>query len=409
MASVKLLLFAGKTLKDKTHPIMLRVIHNRRSKYTTTGFSCKVNQWNAKSETFRANFQDSETANRECRKQKAELELTVTKNETNVSKSGDIDLLTGKIKHKHVRTPFILEYTSELIKRMKAAGQIGNASVYNTVKNSVEKFNDGDIRFTEIDAKWLSQFEESYYARNVRETTIYCAMKTLRAIFNKAINEGHCPQDQYPFRARKFSYNLETSRRALTKQEMKLLADFDVCKSQEIRKRMNLILAKNLFMFSFFGVGINFVDLSNLKWNNVKNGRLKFRRQKTGTLIDLQLTKEMLEILEVYKSKKAESFIFPILKEKHKSPVMRRNTIQHKARQVNLNIKDIAAEAGILNAEEITFYSARHSWANIQRSRGTSLHVISGLMEHADFSTTEIYLQSLTSEVKDAANQGLLD
>ena len=47
--SVKVILYSSKTLKNGEHPVMLRVIKNRKSKYLSTGFSCSKELWDEKS------------------------------------------------------------------------------------------------------------------------------------------------------------------------------------------------------------------------------------------------------------------------------------------------------------------------------------------------------------------------
>ena len=43
--SVSVLLFTSKTLKNGEHPIMIRVIKNRKSKYMSIGKSSKLDLW----------------------------------------------------------------------------------------------------------------------------------------------------------------------------------------------------------------------------------------------------------------------------------------------------------------------------------------------------------------------------
>ena len=43
--SIKVILYTSKTLKNGEHPIMLRVIKNRKSKYISVGHSCDLRLW----------------------------------------------------------------------------------------------------------------------------------------------------------------------------------------------------------------------------------------------------------------------------------------------------------------------------------------------------------------------------
>jgi hypothetical protein len=48
MASIKAVLFTSKTLKNGEHPIMLRIIKDRKTKYTSIGYSCTKELWDDK-------------------------------------------------------------------------------------------------------------------------------------------------------------------------------------------------------------------------------------------------------------------------------------------------------------------------------------------------------------------------
>ncbi len=60
---------------------------------------------------------------------------------------------------------------------------------------------------------------------------------------------------------------------------------------------------------------MNFTDMAYLQMSNIVNGRIKFRRKKTGKLYDINITGQLTEILNIYlKKKKAEDYIFPVIK-----------------------------------------------------------------------------------------------
>ena len=48
MSSIKVVLYLSKTLKNGEHPIMLRVIKDRQTKYVSIGSSCSVDLWDTK-------------------------------------------------------------------------------------------------------------------------------------------------------------------------------------------------------------------------------------------------------------------------------------------------------------------------------------------------------------------------
>ena len=57
----------------------------------------------------------------------------------------------------------------------------------------------------------------------------------------------------------------------------------------------------------------------------------------------------------------------------------------------------------------LTMYVARHTWANIARSKNVPLAVISESMGHDSETTTRIYLASLDSAAVDRANRVVIN
>lgn len=61
--------------------------------------------------------------------------------------------------------------------------------------------------------------------------------------------------------------------------------------------------AVDLFAFSYFVGGINFVDIAYLTKENIQDGRLVYYRKKTGKMTNLPLQQKAIEILEKYNKK----------------------------------------------------------------------------------------------------------
>ena len=51
MATLKLLLYKSKTLKNGNHPVMIRITHGKL-KYISTGYSCTEDEWDASNSQF---------------------------------------------------------------------------------------------------------------------------------------------------------------------------------------------------------------------------------------------------------------------------------------------------------------------------------------------------------------------
>ncbi|MBL0136837.1 MAG: hypothetical protein IPP79_24100 [Chitinophagaceae bacterium] len=110
--------------------------------------------------------------------------------------------------------------------------------------------------------------------------------------------------------------NIKTDKRAISKDEIERI----VCLKL---KDENLILARNLFLFSFYCRGMNFTDMANLKWKDINQHKITYNRQKTKELFKFELLPPAIKILNYYKPETfttKESFVFPIFNESHSTP-----------------------------------------------------------------------------------------
>ena len=61
---------------------------------------------------------------------------------------------------------------------------------------------------------------------------------------------------------------------------------------------------RDLFMLTFYLIGINTVDLADCTLDSIVNGRLEYRRHKTNKLYSIKIEPEAMEIINRYKGKK---------------------------------------------------------------------------------------------------------
>ena len=156
-------------------------------------------------------------------------------------------------------------------------------------------------------------------------------------------------------------------------------------------------------------MGINFIDIANLKWENIKNERLEYTRLKTKEDFSVALMLPAIKILDYYKKlafDENNTYIFPILSNTYKTPQSIRNRLVKMLRIVNQDLKTIGENAKI--SEKITTYVARHSFATNLKKKWHCNIFISEAMGHDSEKTTKIYLESFENKVLDEANKALL-
>lgn len=395
-ASVKPTLYTHKKLKDGKHPIILQIIKDRKVKRISLGYAATKKEWDFKN-------------NKPSKQHPHQLELQTlidskiaqySKQVLELDRKTEVytaDNIIATVKRK-ASTATVLKYFDVVIAELKANNKVGNAEVYTLCRNLVSKFSNGkDLRFTQIDFTWLTKFENSCLERGCKKNTVSNYLRTLRALFNRAIKEKLITPDVYPFKDyRVGKLKTATQKRALKAEQIEAIENT----KPEFETR--LWHSKNLFLFSYYTVGTNLADLANLTWENIKGNRVTYERAKTKKLYNILLTDKALKILEYYKTIQVDNYVFPIYSENtHKTAEQRNNRLHKVMRQTNDDLRTLAGICGI--EENLTTYVARHSAATILKRKGVSTSVISEILGHESEEVTQTYLDSFENSVLDTA------
>ena len=268
------------------------------------------------------------------------------------------------------------------------------------VYNTLIVFNKHlDIYFSEIDITFLRRYETWLRKRGVAENTIGIHFRSLRVVYNLAIEQNAAKSENYPFKKYKVSHlHSETAKRSLSKSDVERIITF---KSDDIYMRLPI----DIFAFSYYCGGINFVDIAYLTRDNIIDGRLVYKRKKTKKLIKIPLQPQALALIDKYHTD-GSHYLFPILSSFHKSDIQKANRIHKVISNVNKRLKEIGKELGL--PLTLTTYVARHSQATVMKRAGVSTAVIREIMGHSSERVTQIYLDSFDNEQVDNALKSLL-
>ncbi|MFS3009392.1 site-specific integrase [Bacteroides thetaiotaomicron] len=399
-ATANVLCYRSKTLSNGEHPIMLRVCKGGKKKYISLGISVNPKFWDFEKNKPKRNCPNREQLIKVINEQEQKyaeqiLEFSVEKREYTPT-----TLIEAIVPVQKART--VGELFNEYIAQLKDEGRLGYALSVQQVCNSLLKYKGHlDIYFSEIDVNWLKAYESWLRCCKLADNTIGIRFRTLRAVYNLALAEGLVKADCYPFKKYKVSkLHKETAKRAITKEQVKQVIDYDVSGARFYKK-----LAVDMFAFSYLMGGINFTDMAFLTDKNVEGGRLVYVRQKTKKLIILPLQEKAVEIMNRYRSSQRK-FIFPILDERERTLRQIRNRIYDVLDNVNGYLKEIGKELGV--ELKISSYVARHSYATVLKRSGVSTSVISESLGHSSERVTQIYLDSFENKQLNDAMKNLL-
>lgn len=290
----------------------------------------------------------------------------------------------------------LFNYMNNMISRFWKQGQYRTSETYSSTLNSFSEFRNGvDLYFEDMDSDLLLAYEYHLKSKSLSPNTISFYMKRLRAVYNKAIDDGFV-ENKNLFK-RVFTSSEKTVKRAISLKHIKKLKNLDL--SYSVSKEF----ARDIFLFSFYTRGMSFVDIAYLQEKDLKGNVLTYRRKKTGQLLNIQWEYCMQEIVNKYSSSTISPYLLPIIKRPEGNV---RKQYQNVQSLINRNLKNIGKDLNL--PIPLTMYCARHSWASIARREGIPISIISEGMGHDSESTTQIYLASLETQVIDKANRKIL-
>ena len=397
-ATVEVVCYKSKVLANNESPLMLRVTKDRKRKYSSIGISVNPVYWDFEKNKPRRNCPDKTRIEQiiaeQIRKYREQI-LDFQAEDKEFTPASLHDRVNNHAKNRTVGDLF-----RSHIADLKSQKRSGYALTFSELYNSLVQFNGHlDIYFSDIDTVWLKRYETWLRGQGFSENTIGRRFRTLRAVYNVAIEEKCVKADYYPFKSYKVSkLHQATAKRAISKADIMRIIEY---RNNDFYKQF----AVDLFAFGYFMGGINFVDIAYLKTDNIVDGRLIYTRRKTHKLIRLPLQPKAQKIIERYRQDGA-LFLFPILSAFHKTEQQQRNRVHKVISKVNERLKEVGKELEI--PIDLTTYVSRHSFATVLKREGVSTSIICESLGHSSEKVTQIYLDSFENSQIDAAMANLL-
>lgn len=401
----------GKQRKDGTTPLRIRLSHNYTEAEVTTSWTVTDRDYNKK----------GELKNREILnaynlliagwdKRLAELDTAVK----HMTAKDIIKYLTEPKEDESNWSLDIIRYAREEGDRLIAAGHVGTGKLRHSAANSLSKFLGKDsLDANELTAsllrRWVDWINEQpalgARKKGSRAAALYIAQ--MKAVYNKAKMEfndedaGIVRMPFNPFSKVKVKEDVP-EKRSVTIEQLKAIMALPDRKETQPNHMCRYNLAKNVFILSFFLMGMNAADLYNCPQQDGE--RITYERTKTRTRradhakISILIPDEAKHLVERFRGRRSHFFSFASFY----------STVNALNAALNKGLKEVGAEIGV---PDLQFYAARHTWATIAYNDAkVDKGVVSDALNHVDerMSVTDRYIRKDWSRI-DEANRKVID
>lgn len=324
---------------------------------------------------------------------------------------------------------YFYEFAESMIdSEYRSKNAFQHARIVEDALNSFKKYDSAFEKkeFQDITPKYLQGFINYWTKEGNSSSTIGIRLREIRRIYNVAIRDGVISQDYYPFSRSSGDSGVKIPRteinkadKYLTKESLKALLKGKLKKKVHNKTR-------HLFLFSLFSRGMNWKDMALLTIDSfykttvtdetTKETKevtmMRYQRSKTKREFDIEVSEEIRYELKWFKenTKLYGKHVLPIILEKVE-PEKLDVYLQQSRKKFNRHLKDVAKELKFPESQQdISIYTARHSFAMYLQNKGIAIEYISEALGHQSIKTTRHYLDKFsTTKMAEVTSINLLD
>lgn len=313
----------------------------------------------------------------------------------------------------------VFYHYDSIISKLTSNNQHGTKGVYELSVKAIKKYltfknlNSAHLTFYSVTQKFLTSLE-NYMVNDLdlSYSTIGMYLRTLRTVFNTAINDKEIDHEIYPFGSKnKGKYEIpvgKAKKMALPKTQLA-----KVYKAKPFNQQQEK--AKDFFFFSYACNGMNVKDILLLKWQDIKTDTFTFYRAKTLSTqkakkpITVSLHESAKACIEKYgnPSSKPNGLVFDIITAPIGS-LDAHNQIKAFTRFINQHMTNLLKANNIEFSFNISTYTARHSFATIAINEKMGMEYVSDAFGHNSLKTTQGYFEGFDSKIIKANSNKLM-
>ena len=399
MATVKIK-FRASSVAGKEGTLYYHIIHQRKLRWISTDYHVYPEEWNARKSSVIVSNSNNRQAHLQLIQSQIDWEIKqmqcIIHDKEMDGVSYSVDDLANEIQQLPTSQSVFTFFRKQIAKKEQMQC-IGTKNNYVSAAARFMEFRDHeDLAFSQMTSDMMEMYQSWLWNRGIRQNTVAFYLRTLRTLYNKAVEAGQAPSNDI------FSHiqttNARTCKRAISVNDIRKIEKLNLSRGSSLDK------ARDLFLLSFYLRGMAFVDMAFLKKSDLKCGMISYNRRKTHQNLNIEWIKPMPTIVDKYAEQTKDSlYLLPILTGKESSPYTAYRKMEH---NTNYNLKRIGEMIGL--KIPLTTYVARHTWASIALHMNIPVATISEGMGHNSFKTTQIYLQSLDMATINEANKKII-
>jgi integrase/recombinase XerD len=374
----------SKKLNDGSFAVYLRLTISSKVSYLATGIRVDKKNWDKKLGRLKNHAPLSMESNNFLEDRKNALKKLLL-NEGNLSKSPKAILEMCR-----PRSVDFFVYVDLFLKVRENRGQAETVDTYSDYVNQLRKYKK-EIYLADIDEEWVNGYVRFLRVSN-NDATVSRKLKFLRGVMDIAVKAGVVSENAFNLVAVKPS-----------KPKIK-----EIPTSGEISKLIESLptlvgrqrLYVQVFLVQFFTRGTRISDILLLKRASIVGDTIQILEQKNKSYKSIGLHDYVKMWAEEWKH---PVYMFPVINwtpsdklSEKENRIAKKKAVSSGTTLVNKALRLVCKKIGI--EKKLTTHSSRHGFTTmaINKLQG-DLRKVQGLVNHANFKTTENYAHDLNA------------
>ena len=432
---------------DGRYPILLCITDRGKRAYFSTGFSATEKEFEVTKQggrfiqgkgikKFIVERKEENGSLKEYSNMEANNKLAALEKRANdiIQKYNDDHISWGfeQFRSDFVNAPkreLFLSYAEDVMeKEYRAKGQFQKANIMADAIQSFKSFDSQFARktFQDITPRYLEAYEAFCRKKGNANGTISIRLREIRRIFNLAIGDKVVSPELYPFSSGKEDGKVKLPKVELSKTDQYLTEESLKVIAKTVMDDPILERTRHLFLFSFYCRGINWKDMALLAKSSFRLATvidettkkskevtmLQYRRSKTKGAFDILVTANIQRELDWFKENTVlyGDYVLPIISLEVKAEDLD-EYLKQRRKRFNHSLRTLAKKLDLPESQQnITIYTARHSFAMTLQTAEKPIEIISQALGHQSVETTKHYLAKFsTTKMAEETDINLLD